>query len=123
VPVRKGQKVNKKETSQQTVGYGGPVDNGAHETCAFLEPQTLQAAADGIDEAEAGGFVCKLRVNVVIVDVVCNVHEDLVRLWTDCGLAVTMMAHFAKLGGSLWSKSDALGIGCTAKASRKLKRP
>jgi hypothetical protein len=41
---------------------------------------------------EAGGVVCKLRANVVVVDVACSVHENLVKLWRDGGLAVIMMA-------------------------------
>jgi len=120
------QSENKKELSWHTIGYDGSLDNRAHETRAFLEPQTLQATPDCIDEAEAGGFVCKLRVNLVIVDVVCNVEEDLVRLWANCRLAVTVMAHFASkdgLSSKLGSDSDALRVGWTAKASRELKGP
>ena len=120
------QSVNRTGVSSRTIGYDGSLDNWTHETSTFLEPQTLQAAPNRINEAQAGGFVCQLRVNFVVVDVVRNVNENLVRLWTNCRLAMCVVAHFAKedwLGGKLGSGSDALRVGCAAKASRKLKRP
>jgi hypothetical protein len=109
--------------SQQTIGYDGALNNGAHEPRALLEPQALEAAPDGVDEAETRGLVCERRVDCVVVHVVCYVHEDLVRLGTDCRLAVAHFADEDGLDGKPGGESEALRVGCTAEASRKLKRP
>jgi hypothetical protein len=71
--------------SQQIIGYDGALNNRTREPRALLEPQALEAAPDGIDEAETRGLVCERRVDCVVMHVICYIHKDLVRLGTDDG--------------------------------------
>jgi hypothetical protein len=62
-----------------TVRDGRALDDGAEERGALREAEALESAADGVDEHEPGGLERELAGDVKVVDVVCDVLEDLVR--------------------------------------------
>ena len=66
----------------------GTLHDGSQEFSALGEPQGFEPTADRVDEAEPGGLEGKLRVDLVVVNIVGNVLEDLVGLWADGRFAV-----------------------------------
>jgi len=67
------------------VGDDGAGHDGAHELAAGRVFQAFQAAAQGVDQAVAGGFERQRTVDLVVEHVIDDVHQDLVGLGTDVG--------------------------------------
>lgn len=83
--------------SGRTIRDNSTFYHGTKQLCALREPQTLESAADCVDQAEPGRLESKLGVDSIVVDIVRNVREDLVRLRTKGGLSV-VSRHFAREG-------------------------
>jgi hypothetical protein len=65
--------------AELTVRDGRALDDRAEERGALREAEALEPAADGVDEDKPGGLERELAGHVKVVDVVCDVLEDLVR--------------------------------------------
>lgn len=58
---------------RRTIRNDSALDNRPEKPCALLEAQTLEAAADGVDEAEPGSFERELGRDLRVVHVVRDV--------------------------------------------------
>ena len=92
-----------------TVGDYGAFDDRAEQVPALRRnTQAFEATADGVDQTQTRGLPCEVRVDLVLVHVVCDVLEDLVGLWTD-GRLSAVSGHGADGegagGGRKWGRS------------------
>lgn len=71
-----------------TVGDYGALDDGAKQVPTLGETQAFETTAEGVNQTQARGLPCKVRVDLVVVHVVRDVLNDLVGLRTDGRLSV-----------------------------------
>lgn len=63
------------QEGERTIRDDSALDDGAHEARALLEAQALEAAADGVDEAEPGSLERELGRDLGVVHIVRDVYS------------------------------------------------
>lgn len=65
-----------------TVGDNGPFNDWAQKLRAVREAEGLETTSNGVNETQPGGLEGKIGVDLVVVNIVCDILEDLIRLRT-----------------------------------------
>lgn len=76
-----------------TVWYNCSFHNGSQKFCTLWEPQTLQTASNSVYKTESGCLESELRVNLVIVNVISDILQNFIRLWTQSRLSSVVRRH------------------------------
>jgi hypothetical protein len=69
--------------TRQTIRNNGALYDRAQKLGTLRKTKSFEATADSINQAEPSRLESKLRVDFVVVDIIGNVLDNLVGLWTE----------------------------------------
>lgn len=82
---------------KRTIRNNCALNNRAQKLGALREPKSFESTSNGVDKAESCSLVREVGLDLVVVDIICNVLQNLVGFGPSGGLS-SVSRHLASTG-------------------------